>query len=381
VVVAEISSGVLEGAHLFRALNQGADANPKVEPLRSDAYRALLRSEGKFGVISSEPSNPWVTGVEMLYSREFLEAARARLTPGGIYAQWFHLYEVDAQTVEIVAATYASVFDHIGVWFTQSSDVLLMGLNSPTGYPDLETLRERYERAPMRAGLARCGAKSFREVLAHELLPPGLLRQGHVAGEIHSLRRPILSQHAARAFYAGQGVELPRLAGGPDAADGRPRALLAQELGDGPVPEEVASNLTRHICSSRRVSECAAWLARWRADHPESQAARRYDPRAVPLMGSLEALSPATLARIEMMYRNAVPTNRSAENPVQRASAFTNLFASFYTHAIPFDRALLRASWSGCDGAGAQSNCQTARVQANARLDRFELSRAPGRGF
>ena len=108
VVVAEISPGVLEGAPLFRPLNQGADVNPKVAALRRDAYRALLRSEGQFGIIASEPSNPWVTGVEMLYSREFLEAARARLTPGGVYAQWFHLYEVDAETVEIVAHTYAS---------------------------------------------------------------------------------------------------------------------------------------------------------------------------------------------------------------------------------------------------------------------------------
>ena len=58
VNVAEISPGVLEGAHLFRALNQQADVNPKVHALRRDAYRALLRSDGKYGIIVSEPSNP-----------------------------------------------------------------------------------------------------------------------------------------------------------------------------------------------------------------------------------------------------------------------------------------------------------------------------------
>ncbi|MCP5060012.1 MAG: hypothetical protein GY937_25195 [bacterium] len=99
VVVAEISPGVIEAAPLFDYGNQRASKSPKVEVLRSDAYRALLHSGGRYGLIVSEPSNPWVAGVEMLFSREFLEAARARLTPGGVYAQWIHLYEIDQPTV------------------------------------------------------------------------------------------------------------------------------------------------------------------------------------------------------------------------------------------------------------------------------------------
>ena len=74
--------------------------------MRGDAYRTLLRSEGKFDLIVSEPSNPWVTGVEMLYSREFLEAARDRLTPGGVHAQWFHSYETDTEMLALMLRTY-----------------------------------------------------------------------------------------------------------------------------------------------------------------------------------------------------------------------------------------------------------------------------------
>jgi hypothetical protein len=56
VVVAEISPAVLAAAPLFDAGNQNASKNPKIHAIRSDAYRALLRSEGQFGVIA-EPSN------------------------------------------------------------------------------------------------------------------------------------------------------------------------------------------------------------------------------------------------------------------------------------------------------------------------------------
>ena len=82
--------------------------------MRGDAYRTLLRSQGEFDLIVSEPSNPWVTGIEMLYSREFLEAARDRLTPGGVHAQWFHSYETDDETIALVLRTYQSVFEHVG---------------------------------------------------------------------------------------------------------------------------------------------------------------------------------------------------------------------------------------------------------------------------
>jgi spermidine synthase len=372
VNVAEISPAVIDGAHLFRALNRQADVNPKVHALRRDAYRALLRSEGRYGIIVSEPSNPWVTGIEMLFSQEFLTAARAKLTPGGVYAQWFHLYEVDKETVEIVAATYASVFDQVAVWFTIGPDVLLIGLNSPTGYPDLETIRARAERPDLHAGLVRCGARSLPELLSHEFLPPGLLRKGNVSGAIHTLRRPILSQHAARAFFSGGGLSLPRFAGGPDAAAGRPRTLLAELLGEGPVPEEIAASVTKHLCESLRTFECVTWLARWRADHPESRAARLYDPRSIERMGQQEALSPMAIARVEQLFRGSVPADPQQSNPLIRATRITQLFSVSYVHTIPFDRAILRDAWNECGNSGELgSACHTARLSANERLDHF----------
>ncbi|MGH7287035.1 MAG: fused MFS/spermidine synthase, partial [Myxococcota bacterium] len=380
VMVAEISPGVIEAAPLFRTANQQADTNPKVQILRHDAYRALLRSEGHFGVIASEPSNPWVTGVEMLYSKEFLEAARSRLTPGGVYAQWFHLYEVDEASVEIVARTYASVFDQVAVWLAQGPDIILMGLNSPQGYPDLETIRARSERPDYRAALARCGAETFPELLSHELLPPGMLRAGHVAGELHTLRRPILSQTAARAFFAGRRVNLPTLAGGPDADGKRPGALMTQQFPDG-IPEEVTASVTKHICKLQRVNECATWLARWRSDYPDSEDANGFDPGSVAAgLAKNEVLQPQSIERIEKLFLGELPPTPRAKSPLSRAAMITNMFAIHYVHAIPFDRGILGSAWSGCTGRGDVAvNCQHARLRANERLDRFEMARQTAR--
>jgi spermidine synthase len=378
VVVAEISPGVMEGAPHFRRANLAADQSPKVQVLRRDAYRALLRSEGRFGVIVSEPSNPWVTGVEMLFSREFLEAARDRLTPGGVYAQWFHLYEVDAETVQIVAHTYASVFDQVALWFAQGPDILLLGLNSPEGYPDFETLRARASRPDYVAALERCGVGGFDELLAHELMPPGLLRAGRVPGEMHTLRHPILSQHAARAFFAGRGVQLPTLAGGPDADGDRPGALLLHQFPPGqPIPEDPLDRMTRHVCGLGMQQLCATWLARWRADHPESEVARSFTPPGVKK--GVKELQPEAIERVSALFRGQLPRTPS-KDPLTRASQLTGLFAGQYAHAIPFDRQLLRDAWSRCPTQPSlQTPCQQARSLANEQLSRFDATRALGR--
>ena len=143
---------MLEAAPFFDEGNQDASKNPKIRVIRGDAYRALLRSQGQFGVIASEPSNPWVMGVEMLFSEEFLRVARDRLTPGGVYAQWFHLYEMDDETVEIVLRTYKQRLRGHGDLVHPRPDMLLLGFKDPSpGRSTSTRLRQRFERPDYRA--------------------------------------------------------------------------------------------------------------------------------------------------------------------------------------------------------------------------------------
>jgi spermidine synthase len=150
VVVAEISSAVLAADPFFATSNLAVGASPKLRRIRSDAYRALLRSNERFDAIVSEPSNPWMAGVEMLFSREFLQAAKSRLTPDGVYVQWFHCYESDDATLALVLRTFRSVFAEAAVWYTFGDDLLLLGFPQP--HADLEpaALAERMARPTSR---------------------------------------------------------------------------------------------------------------------------------------------------------------------------------------------------------------------------------------
>ena len=154
----------------------------------------------------SEPSNPWVAGVEMLYTREFLEAARSRLALGGVYGQWFHVYETDREVVNLILRTYASVFPHVSVWYMTGPDLLVLGMDRPGRALDVRALESRFRQPDFAAAFGRVEIDRFPQLLAHELIPLGTLHAEELEGPIHSLRRPILSDLAARAFFVGAKV-------------------------------------------------------------------------------------------------------------------------------------------------------------------------------
>ncbi|MEE8412278.1 MAG: fused MFS/spermidine synthase, partial [Acidobacteriota bacterium] len=69
--VVEISPAVRDFLIFFDDAIHGLREDPRYEPVTGDAFRVLRRSEERYDVIISEPSNPWVLGVDQLFSLEF----------------------------------------------------------------------------------------------------------------------------------------------------------------------------------------------------------------------------------------------------------------------------------------------------------------------
>jgi spermidine synthase len=365
VRVAEISRGVIAAAPLFDVGNLAASQSPKVQLQRGDAYRTLLQSPDQYDVIVSEPSNPWVTGVEMLYSREFLEAARAHLAPGGVYAQWIHLYESDVEVVSLVLRTYASVFPHVSGWFALGSDLLLLGFDRPDRALDVGVLEARFRRADFAAGFARVGIESFPQLLAHEVLPLGTLHAAALEGEIHTLRHPILSYRAARAFFRGSHASLPPLLSPAHERVATRNSLLHRLAGDGgPLPEELLEAAARENCRVGRYWECATFFARWGFDYPTSPRleAALADVRKTPGPRNPQ-IAPAALNRLWALYSGKLQAVEDKAS-LGRARALTNRFLVHYQHAVPFDRRVLDAAWSSCRGPA----CEEARWESMQRI-------------
>ena len=348
VQVAEISQGVLDAAPLFDEGNLAASKNPKVKTFRGDAYRTLLQSADLYDVIISEPSNPWVTGVEMLYSLEFLEAARARLAPRGVYAQWFHLYETDREVVELVLRNFAHVFPLVSVWFTQHNDLMLLGLPDAERALDLARLEAR-EAGPEVAALeARLDIDRLSALLAHELLPLGTVNAAQLDGPLHTLRHPILSDVATRAFFRGEVAPLPRYLEPASAQVGAENSLVHRYAVARGESEAVIEEVTRETCGLDRRVECAALFARWGRDYPGSprlSAALTEVRKAFVGDGVLEAVN---LEKILSLFEADARDTGDDSRPLAHANAITHDYLLYYHHATPFDRRVLERAWSQC---------------------------------
>ena len=360
VVVSEIARGVIEAAPLFDFGNLEASKRPEIELRRGDAYRALLRSDGRFDAIVSEPSNPWVAGVEMLYSREFLEAARGRLAPGGVYAQWFHIYETDRETVELILRTYAAVFENVSVWFTTGPDFLLIGTES-SNY-DLECMERRFEQPDFRAGFARSGIETFPRLLAHELLPVGVVHAAGLEGDVHTLGHPVLGHRAARAFYTGLRGDLPRALRPEASRAGARNALLERHrLSQGDYAAETYADVARELCESREM-ECAAWVARWLERHPDSEEALEFVSAQRKRSRGTPHFSVDRLRALRELAGDGAELPESIS--LGRALRYTRWFELYYSHAAPFEREVLTELWRKC----RDPRCADEQRQVELRL-------------
>ena len=108
--VIEISPEVVEASRFFDRESGAPLSKPGVRLIVGDGRSHLLLTPQRYDVIISEPSNPWMAGVAALFTREFFEAARARLKPDGLLCQWAHTYDISPDDLQSIVRTFASVF-------------------------------------------------------------------------------------------------------------------------------------------------------------------------------------------------------------------------------------------------------------------------------
>jgi spermidine synthase len=122
----EIEAAMAEAARGFMPRNSGAFADPRGRLLIDDAKSFFSASGARYDLIISEPSNPWVSGVASLFTREFYRRVRGHLEPGGLLVQWFQLYEIDPSLVASVMQALGEEFPHYAVFAPSDHDLLIV---------------------------------------------------------------------------------------------------------------------------------------------------------------------------------------------------------------------------------------------------------------
>ncbi len=166
----ELEPAVVEGAAAFNSFNRNASDDPRVRTIVNDGRNHLLLGEERYDVIISEPSNPWMAGVASLFTVEFYELARKRLSEDGILCQWIQAYGLRPDDFKMVIASVRHVFPHVTLWSTLPGDVLIVAGNKPVVL-NLDAAEERFRRMPLlREDLASFDIRSVGGLLAYVIL-------------------------------------------------------------------------------------------------------------------------------------------------------------------------------------------------------------------
>jgi len=135
VETVEIEPAMAEAARGFLPRNSAAFADPRGAILIDDAKTFFSTRNRRYDIIISEPSNPWVSGVSSLFTREFYRRIRGHLNPGGLLAQWFQLYEIDASLLASVMHALGAEFRHYAVFAPSDHDLLILAAEAPLPLP------------------------------------------------------------------------------------------------------------------------------------------------------------------------------------------------------------------------------------------------------
>jgi hypothetical protein len=146
-----------------------------------------------------------VSGVSTLFSSEFYDTIKRYLAPGGVLAQWIHLYELDDDLVlSVVAALDAAFASYRAYQIGDNDIVVLASADGPLPAPDWSVMawpgaREMLVDVPPVRGWQMDALLLFDETTLRPLLSGGV--------RANSDFRPILEAGAERARFEDRFAE------------------------------------------------------------------------------------------------------------------------------------------------------------------------------
>ncbi len=131
--IIELEPAIVKASHFFDDWNHKPLEDPRVRLIANDARNHLnLLPDGTYDLIISEPSNPWLTGVSNLFTREFFFLGKSKLREGGVWSQWVQMYGMDEHDLRTLLRTFSESYAHVRLFSTiEDADLVLIGSDAP----------------------------------------------------------------------------------------------------------------------------------------------------------------------------------------------------------------------------------------------------------
>jgi spermidine synthase len=274
--VVELEPAVYRASHFFDPFNNRPLANPKVTARVGDGRNFLGQRTDRFDVIISEPSNPWITGVSNLFTREYFQAIKARLADDGIFCQWAQLYEMAPWNIKSIYRTLREEFPHALVFAAEdlSSDTILIASKRPLPI-DIDRITRAFANPVTAAEAHRGGLETPHDVPAYLLLGSEELASFTAGAPLNTDDNALIEMNAPRDLLGYTRYD-PYLAKvyGPQWPYGRLGPVVKGY--DGPHRAALTGALSRSLLAHGKTREAELWARRAEAagGGPEAGHAR-----------------------------------------------------------------------------------------------------------
>jgi spermidine synthase len=133
----------------FARQNYEVMNNPRTRIVYDDARHYVMTTTNKYDIIASDPLDVFAKGTAALYSKEYFDAVKAHLNPGGYFSLYVPLYESDLRTVKSELATFFEAFPNATVWTNtrngQGYDMVFLGQADALKI-NLDEVQQRFDR-------------------------------------------------------------------------------------------------------------------------------------------------------------------------------------------------------------------------------------------
>jgi spermidine synthase len=156
----------------FGRQNYEVFKDPRTTVRFDDARHYLMTTSEKYDIIASDPLDVFAKGTAALYTKEYFEAVKRHLNPGGYFTLYVPLYESDERTVRSELETFFAVFPNASVWQNtidgRGYDMVFLGQQDPLKI-DVDAVEARLNRpeyARVRESLLDVGFPTAYSLLA-----------------------------------------------------------------------------------------------------------------------------------------------------------------------------------------------------------------------
>lgn len=171
----DIVPDVRDALALFAKENDNVLQRNNWQLIADDGRHYLKISPHGYDVITADATHPAAAESWVLYTREYYQLVKSKLTDSGIFAQWLPLHNMAPTDYLSVLRTFRSVFPDALLLFTNRYTLMIGGKSKLPLTPSILDQRLARENAAVRADLQDIGVHNGQDVLKYIIFDgPGI---------------------------------------------------------------------------------------------------------------------------------------------------------------------------------------------------------------